>query len=183
MNYFSLDIFFYDLGIGKQAYYLIYTFFEYSAFAYLLWKNIRNVKFKKSIILLSIAFVVFQIVYFIVAPIKKMDSAPIAVETILILVFIFYFFFEQIKHVTSENIYSNPHFWIATGILIYLSGTFFFYILVNHLPAKQIQPYWYITYIFDLIKNLLITAGMLIFLSKSKSHSGIPKNIPYLDLN
>jgi hypothetical protein len=67
--------------------------------------------------------------------------------------------------------------------LVYLSGTFFFYILVNHMPSSKIQPYWFITYIFDILKNILFGIGLVINISRWKEQRQIPKNIPYLDLN
>jgi hypothetical protein len=179
LNYFITDLF----NSFGRTYYLIYTFLEYAAFTFFLWSNIKNRKFKNFILALSFSFFLFQIVYFFAAPRKLLDSAPIGVETILILVYIFYFFYEQLKINTTTTIYNHPTFWIATGILIYLSGTFFFYILVNHLPAHEIQPYWFITYIFDIVKNIMMAIGMIIFISKAKSQAHSPKKIPYLDLN
>ncbi len=148
-----------------------------------MWHNIKNQKFKSLIVILSFSFFIFQIVYFFVAPRKLLDSAPVGVETILILIYIFYFFYEQLKFNTTSSIYNHSTFWIASGILIYLSGTFFFYILVNHLPPEQIQPYWFITYIFDIVKNLLLGIGMIIYATKWKIQTPIGKNVPYLDLN
>ena len=182
--FFLLNLLFTQIvSLAGTAYYLVYTFLEYATFTYLLWIQIKSVSFKKIILLLSCCFVVFQILYFLFAPKKVLDSAPIGVETILILVYIFYFFYEQIRNISSTNIYNLPVFWYACGILLYLSGTFFFYILVNHLASTVILPHWYVTYIFDILKNLLLTIGLFVSLTKVNSGPRIPKNIPYLDLN
>ena len=183
--FFFLNIFFTQIfsEVGK-AYYLGYTFLEYATFTYLLWGQIQNKRFKKAILYLSFGFVLFQMIYFLYAPNNKvLDSAPIGVESILVLVYVFYFFYEQLRNITATNIYNLPVFWYACGILIYLSGTFFFYILANHLSPTEILPHWYVTYIFDILKNLLLTIGILVSISKLKSTPTLSKNIPYLDLN
>jgi len=133
--------------------------------------------------LLSAAFIAFQILYLFSNDKKKLDSLPIGIETILILIFIFYFFYEQLKLNTPMPLYKNYAFWIAIGILIYLSGTFFFYILVNHLPPQQIQPYWFVTYIFDIAKNIFLSIGILLFGNRLKDQLSKIKNVPYLDIN
>lgn len=177
--------FFYDAIYSElgTVYYLIYTFVEYICFAYILWFNIRNTKFKLFIVISSIAFVIFQIVFFVFDGERLLDSIPIGVQSILVLIYIFYFFYSQLKSNTPPvAIYQQPIFWFATGILIYMSGTFFFNILANHLEKAQLQQYWFITYIIETIKNILFTIGILAIHSQ-KEPSNSHKNVPNLDFN
>jgi len=182
ISVFLLNLFISDIfdHVGR-TYYLIYTFIEYVSFSFLVWYSISSTKFRRTVFYLSILFVAFQFIYFFLGQRKLLDSVPIGVETIFILVYIFYFLFEQLRINLSTSVYNNYFFWINIGILIYLSGTFFFYILVNHLPVNQIQPYWYITYIFDILKNLMLSIGIYIC-SKTPKNKTIPSNnIPFLD--
>jgi hypothetical protein len=177
LNLFIDDIF----KIVGRGYYLIYTSIEYVSFALIIWHNIQNKIFKKAVFYLSLLFVGFQVIYFLIGQRKLLDSVPIGVEAIFILIYLFYFFYEQMKINISTSIYNNHAFWINVGILIYLSGTFFFYILVNYLPKEQIQPYWYITYIFDIIKNLMLSVGIFIYMVSPKNKNITSNNIPFLD--
>jgi hypothetical protein len=183
LTIFLFNFFFDELFIHFGDYYLfIYTLIEYATFAFILWHNIINKKFRLLIILLSILFLVFQIVYLLNTQKKLIDSIPIGFEMILVLIYIFYFFYEQLKFNTNVPLYKNYVFWIALGILIYLSGTFFFYILANHLPPKQIQPYWFITYIFDIVKNIFFAIGVLVIAYTPKTIITNINNVPNLDL-
>lgn len=132
----------------------------------------------------SLLFVTFQALYFSFAQPKLLDSIPIGVQTILVLSYIFYFLYIQISSTTSIPLYKQHTFWLAVGILIYLSGTFFFYILINHLPERQIQPYWFITYIFDIIKNILFSIAVLVYSRTPKDPAKTEQpNTPYLDFS
>lgn len=90
-----------------------------------------------------------------------MDSIPIGIETILILIFSFFFFQQFLKSNISRNVYEYPSFWLLVGLLIYLGCNFFFNILFNHISIEQIETYWHYTYIPEIIKNVIF--AMVIF--------------------
>jgi hypothetical protein len=136
-----------------------------------MWMNIRSRKFKRVIVILSIAFVLFQIIYFFIGEPKGLDTIPIGIQTILILIFSFYFFYEQLKESVTP-IYDHFFFWITIGLIIYLAGSFFMYILaedLNKINRKQLLEYWFITYVVDIIKNFFFFISALVFLKQSKS--------------
>ena len=80
-------------------------------------------------------------------------------------------------------IYNHYCFWISVGILIYLGGSFFYYILVNHLKEEDVQRFGNLTYVAEIFKNLLFCVA--IFMYKKYQVNNIhnhPKNIPNLDM-
>lgn len=103
-----------------------FTPIEYLVFTYFLLSNISYRGFKKIIIFSSIFFVVFTIFYNIYADLHKIDSTPIGIESILIFIYSFFYFYEQMKDTSTLFIYNKYHFWIVIGYLIYLSGSFLF---------------------------------------------------------
>ena len=166
----------------KRIYDTVFTFLEYSFFTFIIWLNIINKVAKKIIIATSILFVAFQISYFFLSEHKKLDSIPIGVETILIFVYIFFFLFEQFKKQKSQYINNNYCFWLAVGMMIYLAGSFFFYILANLLETEQIDSYWKFSYLADIAKNILFTIGTFFFFKQPNENKTNKKTIPYLDL-
>ena len=95
----------------------------------------------------------------------------------------FYFFFEQLKEPKGKHLWENYCFWFATGILIFLSGSFFINILANVMEKDEIRRYWFLTYIADIIKNIFLAVGVLVMAKQSPNHEKFKKNIPYLDMN
>jgi len=67
--------------------------------------------------------------------------------------------------------------------MLYLGGSFFFYILANHMEEAELKKYWYITFIIETIKNIFFALAIVVH-SKFKSKQKIPnQNIPFLDFN
>ena len=93
--FFFLVFFEQSITVSKfstRLYYQAFTFFEYLFFTGIFWKTIKNRIAQIIIVILSVAFSIFQIVYFFTERFKRIDSIPIGIESILILIFIFYFF-------------------------------------------------------------------------------------------
>jgi hypothetical protein len=145
--------------------------------------NINSKLLRKIIAALSILFVVFHILFYLTVSINRLDSIPVGVETILLFIFIFLFFYEQFKGSRTFYIYNHNGFWISFGILVYLGGSFFFNILANHMAQEQVDEYFFLTYIADLIKNILFIVAAVVFVkqqnNKTQQH---PTSIPYLDM-
>jgi hypothetical protein len=169
-----------DIKKYSQA---IYTFLEYSAFTYIFWVNIKNKLFRKFIIIVTVLFVLFQIYYVTNTGLQRLDSIPIGIETILIFIYIFFFFFDFAKNIKDIFIYNHYCFWLSVGILIYLGGSFFYYILVNHLEKEDVDKFGNFTYVAEIIKNLLFCISIFMYkkipVNKIHNHS---KNIPHLDM-
>ena len=161
-----------------------YTLLEYSFFAYFFWFTIQSKGFRKIILLISILFGLYQFFYITSVNFIRLDSISIGIETILVFIYIFYFFYEFSKNTKDVFIYNHYGFWLAVGIMIYLGGSFFFYILINSLTDNEIDKFSNMTYVAEIIKNLLFTFSIFIYkkhpVNKPQNHS---KNIPNLDMN
>lgn len=170
-------------SFSKRLYYQSFTFFEYLFFTGVFWFAIKNLRVRKTILILSLMFSAFQIIYFLTEKFKRIDSIPIGIESILILIYIFYFFYEQLKEPKGKHLWENYCFWFATGILIYLSGSFFMNILANVMEKGEIVKYWFLTYIADIIKNIFLAIGMFVMAKQTPHYEKLKKNLPYLDMN
>ena len=183
--FFGLLFFYYDTPKDLRKYIqAFYTSLEYFFFTFIFWYSIRNETFKKFVLFASFLFLAFQVFFVTTATFRRLDSIPIGIETILVFIYIFYFLFEFSKHIKDTFIYNHYTFWIAVGIMIYLGGSFFFYILINHLDESDISRFGTMTYIAEIIKNLLFAVS--IFLYKrfaTKKFLKHPKKIPNLDMN
>lgn len=167
----------------NQIYQTFYTFCEYSFFTYLLFQSITLKKFKIIILLFSVLFIGFLIYDYSSSERRQLDSIPIGIETILIFIYISFFFYQNFRNTNEEFIYTQPSFWLSIGMLIYLGGTFFFNILVNYLDEAQIENYWFLTYIADLIKNLLFCVSIIVYARTPHKEKSLHKSVPYLDLD
>ncbi len=160
-----------------------YTFFEYAVFTLLFWTNIRQKQVRRLIVIASVLFFTFLLFYVLIAKVKRLDTVPIGIETILILTYIIYFFYEFSKDSRNFYIYNHYCFWIAVGILIYLGGSFFFFILFNQLSNDQIETFGNLTYLAEIIKNILFALSIFIYHRYSlENNKEKTSSLPYLDM-
>lgn len=176
--FFGFNLFFDESKalFGKKNYYFFYTILEYFSFATLFLFSIPENRFKKIYYIVSASFTIFLIIIYSFFKIARLDSIPIGIESIVLMSFVIYFFYYQLKNVTTKSIYEFSSFWIVLGIMIYIGFTFFFNILANSLSPQFFFKYYYYTYLGDILKNVLFSLAIF-FASKNKqlNISSIPK--------
>jgi hypothetical protein len=160
------------------------TISEYGLFALFIWLNIRSQIARKIILFTSILFILFIIGYFIWVPIKVIDTIPIGIETILILIFSFYFLYERMNEPSTLLVYNDFRFWVVLGMVLYLASSFFILILSDQMLRKEFDHYQILTFIFYTLKNLFFTIGIFVHAKEEPKQVNHTKNeIPYLDIN
>jgi len=181
---FFLFLFFvndFNTVLLRKLYSSSYTLLEYFFFSIILWNKIKIQKFKITITILSLLFIFFQVFYFFNSSFFKIDTVPIGIETILLFIYILFFFYGYFKEVEDRYIYNDPSFWFVIGILIYLGSSFFIFILANHLSDKEVMKYSVLTNITEIIKNILFVIAMI--MNANQPEKTTPeKIIPHLDL-
>jgi hypothetical protein len=167
----------------RHLYTTLYTTVEYTIFSYIVWFFLQKNRFKTIIIVLSGSFIIFQIIHFFVGTFTTIDSIPIGIESILLFSQILFLFYEQFQKPT-QNFYVMPSFWFVIGVLIYLSGSFFFNILGSNKDFRPIiREYWFITYILETIKNVFFAIAIIIYAKKFHVNNlEKNENLPYLDI-
>jgi len=159
-----------------------FTFFEYTLFAYFLGLNLNRRRSKKVLLYISIAFTLFLFIYSYAANFKKVDTVNVGVETIIIIIFSFYFLYQLMNENKVLLIYNDYRFWIILGMVIYLAGSFFIYIYADQLSASEMKQFWFLTWIFYILKGILFSIAILIFIRQYEQNKQTNKTIPYLDL-
>lgn len=165
--------------------YPIFTFFEMLFFSYFFFLEIRKAKLKRTICITSIIFALTLLVYYYYAYffrriVPNIDSVPIAIETLLIYLFSFFYFFQELNDDTTLFVYNKASFWYVLGILVYLSGSFFIYIFANQVSIKELERYWVITNISSFVKNIFFIVPVFIL---AHSHLKKPMNYQAYTLN
>jgi len=113
----------------------------------------------------------------------RLDSIPIGIETILTFIFITFYVHEQLKDEKQFFSTMNYFFLVIIGLLIYLGGSFFIYLLANNLEYKELKTYWPITYIVEIVKNILFSIAIYKFSIDQikKKKKAISNSLPNLD--
>jgi len=129
----------------------------------------------------SIFFYIFFIVYTATVKVNQLDSVSIGIETIIVLIFSFYLFYELLNEPKVIFINNDYRFWIILGMVIYLAGTFFIYIYANTVTIRELVKFLFLTYVFYIIKDIFFVIGIIVH-SKKQLNTAKSNTIPFLDM-
>lgn len=88
--------------------------------------------------------------------------------------------YEQMNDTENSFIYNRYHFWIVIGIMLYLAGSFFIYIFADQVNNKTIDQYWFLTHVFYILKNVMITISLILLVNQRNKPTS-EKFHPYLN--
>jgi ABC-type Fe3+-siderophore transport system permease subunit len=126
-------------------------------------------------------FIVFSIIdYSYIRSPESFNSITSGVESVLVVSMCIYYFYEQLKSPNTYLIYSSINFWIIISFLIFLSGTFFLYLMAGNLMNDRtfLKQYIIINSSFNILKNILLCIAM-----KMKTDEKMEPFIPDEKLN
>jgi hypothetical protein len=161
------------LNVSAKLFLSTYTLVEFFLFSYFIWFIIDNRKFKKVIATVSTLFVIFICYYFFTTKWNFFDSVPVACESILIFTFSLYYLFEQINKPRVLFIYNTSMFWIILGFLVYLAGCFFIYTFADEIGRNGLHEFWFVTFIFNIIKYIFFSIAFSRREARDKSSSSL----------
>jgi hypothetical protein len=146
----------------------IFVVLEYSIFALLLSKFIHSIAVEKYLSLSCILFgVVAILVWHSNSSFYKAVSVETAIESISLIPFCFYYFFELLNNPPLLKLTNEPGFWITTGILfLFICITPYYWVFDYFKNMNEMQMIDFFGY--DLVVLFLAKASF----TKSKSANG-----------
>ncbi|MFD1255762.1 hypothetical protein ACFQ3S_03055 [Mucilaginibacter terrae] len=133
----------------------ITTVIEFVVFFFLFYKNV-NGSYRKEITKFAIP------VYMVAAVINqlfiqgfdKFHTNTMLLGTVLIIIFVFFYFYEAFSKMEPVNLLKEPMFWIATGLFLFYLGDFTINLMHPYFVKNHLQKRW--THIFRIINHNLI---------------------------
>lgn len=151
------------LRYNSNLLYESFTIMEFILFVGFLHTQIQNKKARKTLFITGCMYLVFYISYTLTEKTGvSIDSIQIGVETIIILVFSYYYLYERMNDTTTLFIYNTYQFWVVLGIVLYLSGSFFVYLFAEYISYDEMKVYWPITNVLSIIKSILFSVAIYI---------------------
>jgi hypothetical protein len=132
---------------------------EYALLSYFFSLQIRNRIIRKALWFSTIPFALFCLFDFIRSSGPELPFGPLAVEYVMLLIFIIYFFFEVMDNTKSEPIYQKPVFWISSAFILNFSGNFFLFLYSknSYSDNEVFQQHYTIIYgTITILKNILL---------------------------
>ena len=94
------------------------------------------------------------------------------INSLLIIVYSFFYFFEQINSASTTIVYESYQFWIVIGCLIYLAGTLFVFLYTADIKDKAYNnSLWVINLIFEIIKYACFDFALILAKNNTRNSS------------
>ena len=135
----------------------VFTTIEYVLFTLFFYQFFQRKSYKKWVIVGSVIFVIMVILELMKFSFVYYSRFNAGTGVLLIISYCLLLFHEWLMDDPMEIIYEKAAFWIALGCLVYVSGSFFFFITVG----KQWEQNWLIHSVFNLLKNILFTMAIV----------------------
>lgn len=168
---FFTDIFlsrFFQLHLGSEILsYRLFTVVEFLIFICFIYINASNKKIKKIALLSVLVFFISLIIDLGRFNVYDFDSLPSGVESILIITLTIICIREKLM---SEKMLTQIDIWVHFANLLYFSGLFFLFILSqkNIHNSEFANIFSIATAVFNIIKNLIYSTGIIINKNSNK---------------
>jgi hypothetical protein len=139
-----------------------FTILEYSLFSIYFYFNYKSSIIKQVLIIGSIIFWTIAGYNLFFDASHHFDSLPASTESILIICYSIFYFYEELKTPENTFVYSTKTFWIVIAILLYLAGTFILFISTAYMTRKEQNAYWPINNMANIIKNILLSVAFIL---------------------
>ncbi len=109
------------------------------------------------------AFLVFAVVCAIwIDGIYNFNAHARSFGAILIIIFSLSYFYQRLIKLDLENLEKDPLFWVATGSLIYFSGSLILFIISNYILSDEAMSFsmWGVHGIFNTFNNLFFMIAL-----------------------
>ena len=168
------------------------TLVEFLLFSWFLVTQLATQTTKKILVFLGVLYTIFYVAFTfytkaftstdsIPENTAIIDSIPIGIEAIIVLVFSFYYLYEQMRDTTNMFIYNTFQFWIVLGMVLYLAGSFFIYIFSNNLSGDDVKKYWVITNFFSILRSIFFTIAIIQHAKPTKNRLLADFEVSYLN--
>ena len=142
----------------------VFTIVEFTCFSLFYYYAFPLRSAKTKILIVLALFIAFSFIdFFLVNKMNSFDSIAVGVESIIIILFCIGYLVVQLRGSDNLFVYSTSNFWIVITFLIYLSGTFFLYIMAENMIMSRsfLIQYTIINSVFNILKNILLSIAML----------------------
>jgi hypothetical protein len=151
-----------------------FTVIEYGLFSIYFYFHFKSSILKKILIFGSVIFFGIAVYNLAFEGVRGFDTLPSSCESILIICYSIFYFYEELKTPESSFIYSTKTFWIVIAILLYLAATFILFISTAYMSGKEQYTFWSINRVANILKNIFLSIA---FALKTQPKNKFIKNI------
>lgn len=160
-----LEVLLHTAGNAIRILTFIFNILEYTLFTLLFYCFFERPSNKRLVIAGSLIYIITVLIELTKFGLLYYSRFSVGTAVILIISYCLLLFHEWLIDAPLVMIYERPTFWIILGCLIYLSGSFFFFITVG----KRWEQNWVLHSICNILKNILFTMSIVLVFPRTAS--------------
>lgn len=162
---FFFDVFLYSSRWAFNNKYLVWNIFailEYCLLSYFFYLIIKIRAIRLLIFLFSAIYLAIFCL-FVSSSDDHFNSVLSALSSVFMLFLSLTFFVIAMKPSQEPVNLFSPIFLIVIALLLYVASTLFLYIIANRLTTKEMEQYWGINHVSNILTNLIFAAAFLLY--------------------
>lgn len=127
---------YYLVNISKTSPLFLYHFYTpilISILAWYFYQVIQHPIVKKSILPVTVLFVIISIYLIATQSLKEVNSSTVSIESVLLLLLSCFTIYESFEKMDSVRLTDEHAFWVSLGFAIFNTGTFIYFSLQAYL--------------------------------------------------
>jgi hypothetical protein len=137
-----------------------FTILEFSVISFFTYSSLRGKKLKFVPIIGALIFYPIAVINFSKG-LDSFDSVPASLEAIIIISYCILLLYEQINNPEVLFVYNTKKFWITIAFFLYFSANLFLFLYARTFTQEQIDKYWTINNLFEILKNILFSVSFI----------------------
>lgn len=136
--------------------------------SYFFFLIIQNRKIKLLILLFAI---IYLILFGFLASTsdEHFNSILSAVGSVFLLTLCLVYFIHSMRLTAAPVSFFSPVFLIVVGLLIYMASTLFLYIIASQLTEKEMDQYWSINHVVNILVNIIVSLAFISIRAQRKN--------------
>jgi hypothetical protein len=160
------------LGFSRETkitFYNCYILMDILLWGFLFLRNTRSKRARAMIVTLCLVLVTYSILIFTANGTGKLFfSYLVSLNSIIQVICVLIYFYEKYSSEIFIRLVDDSMFWFCFGILVYAPLTYFMFAFRFYVPNKELANWWNYHHVINTILYLIITAGMLVPVKKTK---------------
>ena len=113
---------------------------EYIFFSFVFYSHYRKETNKKFALGFIFLFLIYVVSYSLVKGVYNFNANYLLIGSLAMIVFSVLYFYEQYIKVDTDNIWSEPMFWIVTGVFLFNAGEFSYNFISKFIIKNNLDP-------------------------------------------
>ena len=147
---------------------------EYLFFAFIFYSHYVKLINRKFAFIFIVLFSIYAIAHSLIKGIYYFNTYYLLTGSLVMIILCILYFYEQYNKTETGNIWSEPMFWIATGVFLFNAGEFSYNFLSKFIVKNNLDPsielFWLINNKLIILFYLLIAVAFLC-LRNTKAYS------------